>query len=101
MPFASKPKLTKTKNTESYIARRAVVLDKEDRKRRAAVQMVSTIRADKTQKRHEAATRRNDKKQIMRQRESDKFADVHKQEKKRKYAEDGKSLLRQEKKMRS
>lgn len=83
------------------MARRAVVLDREDRKRRAAVQMVSTIRADKQTKRHEATMARGEKKQKERQREVDKFAGVHREEKKRKYAEDGKSQVRQLKKQKA
>lgn len=83
------------------MARRAVVLDRDDRKRRAALQMLSTIRADKQTKRHDATVARGEKKQKLKQREADKFADVHRLEKKRKYAEEAKAQVRQQKKQRA
>lgn len=81
-----------------YLSRRAVVLDRGDRKRRAAVQMLSTIRADKSTKRHEASVARSENRQKQKQRIADKFADVHREEKKRKYAEDGKAFVRKQSK---
>ncbi|CAE7507587.1 BMS1, partial [Symbiodinium microadriaticum] len=47
LPFASKPKQQATKNKKSFAAKRAVVLEPEDRRKRAAVQMLETIRKDK------------------------------------------------------
>jgi ribosome biogenesis protein BMS1 len=47
LPFASKPKVQKKKNRDSYVAKRAVVLEPEDRKKRATVQILETIRTDK------------------------------------------------------
>jgi ribosome biogenesis protein BMS1 len=47
LPFASKPKEQKKKNKDSYSAKRAVVLEPEDKKKRAVVQILETIRTDK------------------------------------------------------
>ena len=90
LPFASKPKQEKAKNRESYLSRRAVILEPEDRKKRALVQMVATIRASKSEKRTAAGQIRSQKKAAERARQDAKFSDVHRDEKKRKYAEDGK-----------
>ncbi len=80
------------------MSRRSVVLEPEDRKKRAAVQALATIRADKLEKRKESNMSRSERKSKEREREVAKFANVHREEKKRKYAEDGKSKARQEKK---
>ena len=47
LPFASKPKMAPALNPASYVARRAVILEPEDKKKRAVVQMLSAIRNDK------------------------------------------------------
>jgi hypothetical protein len=52
--------------------------------------MVATIRASKSEKRAAAGQLRMQKKSAERARQEAKFSDVHRGEKKRKYAEDGK-----------
>jgi hypothetical protein len=39
--------MQKKKNRDSYTAKRAVILEPEDKKKRAAVQILETIRTDK------------------------------------------------------
>ena len=73
------------------MAKRAVVLDPEDRNKRAAIQMLSTIRKDKLAIRHESQKKRNAEKVKAIARTAEKFADVHKEEKKRKYVAEGKA----------
>jgi ribosome biogenesis protein BMS1 len=75
LPFKSKPKM---------------ILEPEDRDKRAAVQMLSTITADKVAKRKVAQTQRSAKNLKAKERESDKFADVAKELKKRNYRDSGK-----------
>ena len=100
LPFASKSKLEKKKNPESYLARRAVVLDSTDRQRRGLVSMVSAIAKDKTDKRKEAKAKSLAVKVKKQAKITEKFADVHKEERKRKYRDQGKETLRNEKKAR-
>lgn len=98
LPFASKPKNSKEKNRQSYLARRAVVVGPEERKDRAAIQMLSTIRAEKVEKRLQARDARSAKKLKAKNKDSSRFEDVRQEEKKRKYREDGKEKARREKK---
>jgi ribosome biogenesis protein BMS1 len=97
LPFKSKLKQEASKNRKSYLARRAVVLEPEERKSRAMVQMLSTIRKDKESKRLQSSKDRQKEKLKVKTRESERFADVHREEKKRKYREQG---LERERKLR-
>jgi ribosome biogenesis protein BMS1 len=74
LPFASKSKQTATKNRDTYTERRAVVLDPEDRKKRAMVQMLATIRADKSAKRDAAQKVKN----TQRAKDQEKTAEIRK-----------------------
>ena len=98
LPYASKPKTIKAKNAASYVARRAVVVEPEERKARALVQTLQTIKKDKDMKRKEANTKRSKEKQKVAARETERFAEVHKDEKKRKYRETALESARMEKK---
>jgi len=92
LPFKSKPKLapaSKGKNA-TYMSRRAVVLEPEDRNKRAAVQMLATISADKKAKRNQAQALRSEKQAKALQQNVEKFAAVTKEERKRKYRDEGK-----------
>ena len=98
LPFASKPKNQKETNKKSYLSRRAVVLDPEEKKGRAAVQMLSSIRANKLEKRAASQAARTSKKQKEKKLESGRFEAFHQEEKKRKYKEAGKEQAQREKK---
>jgi len=80
------------------VERRQVVLEPEERKTRAALQVLQTIKKDKTLKRHESNVNRKAQKDKIRSKESERFADVHKEEKKRKYAAAGKDEVRKKQK---
>jgi hypothetical protein len=73
-------------------------LDPEDKEKRAAIQMLGTIKNDKMQKRttknHERIA--SHEKKVAKSQE--KFAPGEKEDKKRKYAEKGKEDLRRAKK---
>lgn len=99
LPFKSKPKLAVAKKGKNatYMSRRAVVLEPEDRNKRAAVQMLATIAADKTTKRKVAQTERSKVKEKAKAKTAEKFADVHQAEKKRKYRDEGKDKAFKEK----
>lgn len=97
LPFASKIKNESSKNRKSYLARRAVILEPEEKKSRAMVQMLSTIRKDKEAKRLQSAKEKQKEKQKIKLREAERFSDVQREDKKRKYREAG---LERERKLR-
>ncbi len=99
LPFASKPKQDKRKKNNNYISRRAVILEPEDKKKRALIQTLQTIAKDKHEKRVMKNELRlnNKKKQI--ELINSKFEDIKKEDKKRKYREEGKEKMYREKKM--
>ena len=90
LPFATKPKQQVPKNRESYLARRAVVLEPEERQARAAVQMLSTLRKSKLEKRVAAGQERSSKKRKAKEMEAGRFEEQHKDEKRAKYRDEGK-----------
>lgn len=90
LPFATKPKVQAPKNRESYLAKRAVILEPEERKARAVVQMLSTVRKDKVEKRHASSQVRSSKKRKEREMEAGRFEDQHREEKRAKYRDEGK-----------
>jgi ribosome biogenesis protein BMS1 len=89
LPFASKPKQTASKNHGNYVARRAIVVDPEEKKKRAALQTLAAVGSDKKSKRKEAQVARRATKTKVRARETAFFADDHKETKKRKHIETG------------
>ena len=81
------------------MAKRAVVLEPEERKSRAAIQMLSTIRKDKSERRHEAAENRQKRKAQEASKETARFEEVHKETKKRAFREKGLEMSKRQKKM--
>jgi ribosome biogenesis protein BMS1 len=98
LPFASKLKQDKPKNPKSYLNSRAVIVDSGERKERAILQQLSTIRKDKESKREQSKLKVKLAKHAAKERQSAKFADVNKEEKKRKFKEFG---LQQQKRLKS
>lgn len=90
LPFATKPKVQAPKNRESYLAKRAVILEPEEKKARAVVQMLSTVRKDKVEKRQAASQVRSSKKRKEREAEAGRFEEQHREEKRAKYRDEGK-----------
>jgi ribosome biogenesis protein BMS1 len=90
LPFKSKPKVMDKKRASTYIARRAVIVEPEDRRKRAAVQILSTIGADKISKRHQAQVRRTAAKSAEQKRTVQKFEDMSREARKRAYRDIGK-----------
>ena len=89
LPFKSKPKNQTPKNRNTYMAKRAVVLEPGERKQRTALQMLSTIRKEQTTKRHSAQEVRLKKKNFEREKVKEKFEDVTRERKKRSFQEHG------------
>jgi ribosome biogenesis protein BMS1 len=99
LPYSSKPKFTKGINPSSYLARRAVIVEPEERKQRNLIQVLSTIKKDKETKRKVANKERAATKLKEKIRENEKFSDIQKSQKKRKYREEGLEKQRKMKKM--
>ncbi len=98
LPFSSKSKLEKAKNPQSYLARRAVVLEPEDRKRRGIVSVLQTIAKDKQEKRKETKLLKLQQHIKKKAKETEKFEPIKKEERKRKLREEGKEKLRRDNK---
>ena len=77
-----------------------VISEPGERKKRAAIQILSTIRADKSAKRQLANEVRNKKKSKEKAREAAKFEPLLKEEKKRKFRENAQDAARRLKKAR-
>lgn len=89
LPFESKPKNERPLNRDSYMAKRAVILEPEDRKKRAVIQMLSGIRTDKEAKRKLANQLRLKKKIAETEKRNEQFEPIKREEKKRKFREKG------------
>lgn len=94
LPFKSKPKVEARKKALNYVNRRAVILEPEDRKKRALIQTVQTINKEKLEKRRQANEVRKEKKVKADKFIADKFADVNQEAKKKRYREMGQSEAR-------
>jgi ribosome biogenesis protein BMS1 len=67
-----------------------VILEPEEKKARAVVQMLSTVRKDKQEKRHAAGQERLQKKRKAKEMEAERFEDQAREEKRAKYRDEGK-----------
>ena len=69
LPFASKPKLTKPQKRETYMQKRAVVLEPEEKKAMAIVGQMRALNKDKAAKR----SNKKDERRASRQKELSKI----------------------------
>ena len=90
LPFASKPKDEKKRKNKSYIAKRAVVMDSNEKKKYTFLQAVNTIRNEKVAKKKES----NAKRSVIKMKENAKKQEIYDAVKKinmkRKYRTEGK-----------
>jgi ribosome biogenesis protein BMS1 len=100
LPYKTRVKTQHNKkNPDSYQARRAVsVHEPEERKMRALLAAVSTIAKDKRKKREQSESDRREKKRKETARESERFAEIHKDEKRKRYRDQGLEEQRRQKK---
>lgn len=98
LPFASKPKLQTSKKgkPKTYMQKRAVVMEPEERKKIAFMQMMGALKNEKIEIRHNKNKERVEKYLKDKQRIKEKFDPIAREEKKRKYAQDGKEAARRE-----
>ena len=64
LPYASKPKLMKAKSRQTYMQKRAVVLEPEEKKAIALLQQIRALRKDQVARRKE---KQNERKEVHRQ----------------------------------
>lgn len=62
------------------------------------LQVLQTIKKDKTAKRHESNVNRKAQKDKLRDKETERFADVHKEKRKREHMQAGKDEMRKKQK---
>lgn len=101
LPYASKPKTEKKRKKKSYIVKRAVIMDSNEKKQAAFLQALNTIRNEKRTKKKETKAQRKIEKAKETAKFEEKIAAGRKANQKRKYRADGKiESARERKKMR-
>ena len=84
LPFASKPRMMQPQKKETYMAKRAVVMEEEERKALAVMQQIKAVRKEQVSKRKVAKSERKDKhkKEVLKKLEKEGEKD---KEKKKEY----------------
>ena len=82
LPYASKPKLMKPQSHRTYLQKRAVVLEPEEKKALAVMQQIRAIRKDQVSRRREKQDARRDVKRAKMEKEEAKKAEKKKEERK-------------------
>ena len=99
LPFASKPKdIKKKRNEKSYITKRAVVMDIDEKKKYTFLQAVNTIRNEKVAKRKESKKRSQEVRAKENAKKAEALDAIRKANLKRKYRADGKIEAARERK---
>lgn len=78
LPYASKPKLMKTQSHRTYLQRRAVVLEPEERKALAMMQQIRAIRKDQVSRRRGKQDARKEVKRAKMEKEEAKKVEIKK-----------------------
>jgi len=100
LPYASKPKTEKKRKKKSYIVKRAVIMDSNEKRQAAFLQALNTIRNEKRTKKKETKAQRKIEKAKETAKLEEKIAAGRKANQKRKYRADGKiESARERKKM--
>lgn len=98
LPFKSKPKNDTKRKNQSYISKRAVVMDASEKKKHAFLQAVNTIRNEKVAKKKESNARRQKERTKVQEREQERMDAARKVNMKRKYRTEGKIQAARERK---
>lgn len=78
LPYASKPKLMKPQQRQTYMQKRAVVLEPEEKKAIALLQQIRALRKDQVARRKE---KQNERKEVHRKKVAKEEAKAHEKEK--------------------
>lgn len=95
LPFASKPSVDKKKSKQSYLSKRAVVLEPDEKKKVAFMQQVKVVKRDRIATRKSQQSQRIALSLKRKAREEAKFDSVHREEKRQRYRAQGKQQARQ------
>ena len=98
LPFASKPKDEKKRKKKSYVSKRAVVMDADEKKKYTFLQAVNSIRNEKVSKRKESNARRQLERAKENAKKEEAIAAARKVNLKRKYRAEGKIQAARERK---
>jgi len=90
LPYKSKNKVKRASKSKSYMTKRAVVMEPQERKMYTMMQQARTIRNDKVKKRKAKKVEKRAKRQKVMEREKAKFAEHHREAKKKGYIKAGK-----------
>jgi len=98
LPFKNKPKDDRKLKKDSYLRKRAVVMDKSEKKKHAFLSALNTIRNEKVQKKKEGNIRKRIEKAKVDARVEEKIEAGRKIHKKRRYRSEGKMEATRERK---
>jgi ribosome biogenesis protein BMS1 len=96
LPYASKPKNEKKRKKKGYVAKRAVIMEPEERKKVTFIQALNTIRKEKTAIRKAKNHERRLGKEKQNAKKEEALAAARKANKKRQYRAEGKRDQRRE-----
>ncbi|KAF9561058.1 DUF663-domain-containing protein [Agrocybe pediades] len=82
LPYASKPKLMKPQKTETYMQKRAVVMEPEEKKALALMQQMRALRKDQVARRHEKKEEKKAERLKKMEKEGEKKMEKDKERKK-------------------
>ncbi|XP_006462356.1 hypothetical protein AGABI2DRAFT_223611 [Agaricus bisporus var. bisporus H97] len=82
LPYASKPKLMKKQRSQTYLQKRAVVMEPEEREAVALLQQMRALRKDKVVKRKEKKDEKREEHRKKREREESQYEEKEKEKKK-------------------
>jgi ribosome biogenesis protein BMS1 len=93
LPYKTKSKVKRNKKSTSYTTKRAVVMEPKERKMYTMMQQARTIRNDKVMKRKAKKMEKRAKRRKIMERDKKKFAEHHRETKKKMYIKKGKERM--------
>ncbi|KAF8895142.1 hypothetical protein BD779DRAFT_1608832 [Infundibulicybe gibba] len=82
LPYASKPKLMKPQKQQTYLQKRAVVMEPEERKAIALLQQIRALRKDQVERRKEKKGQKKEERRKKIEKEEDKKGDKEREKRK-------------------
>ena len=98
LPYASKQKNETKRKKKSYVSKRAIVMDTQEKKKYAFMQAINTIRNEKVEKNKTKNAERRHEKAKQDAKKNEKIDEARKIRKKREYRKDGKIEAARERK---
>ena len=82
LPYASKPKLMKKQHRETYMQKRAVVMEPEEKRAVALLQQVRALRKDQVQRRREKKDEKREKHRKVKEKEEERKGEKEREKRK-------------------